>query len=363
MEDDDGLNLSAFNMLPKPVINWGEDAKAKHQVRSMEFCEGCLYVGSTDGRVFKYELNDVSDWEVQGKSVINDSKAPGKSLGFGKKPVDSLIAVPEMGQLLVLCHENVTAHKLANLELLAAPKQLKGASLLCVGRVEGGLYVATVRGKKRQLMVWAMDEGVLSSGKEGVAPVAAFATPIELADTPVRMCMCGSSLCVAYATEYHVFKNVIVGPVTEEKIYTPPVVAPYLMTINDDAMLISAEGMAMITGADGMPLPGSPPLMIPGQVPLAYARSRPYVVALFPTHIDVFNVEKQAKVQTIPCMDQFHCLADAGPGARGHGKRVFAATAKTVRARHCTTVLLLCMQPTNLSTLPRHGTNWPRCGG
>ena len=44
MEDDDGLNLSAFNMLPKPVINWGEDAKAKHQVRSMEFCEGCLYV-------------------------------------------------------------------------------------------------------------------------------------------------------------------------------------------------------------------------------------------------------------------------------------------------------------------------------
>ena len=269
----------------------------------MELVDQCLYVGSSDGRIFMYSLQSISDHELQGTSRVNDPKSEGKSLGFGKKAsVDCLISHPDQGRLLVLCHENVTVHKLKDLELLSAPKALKGSSLMCAGKIDGKLYVATINKKKLELMVWEMDQ----NSKDGVTPAPAFARPLDVkrltdrcSGTPMRMSMCGSSICIGYEKGYVMFQNVVAGPVGEQNLdHLPPVVAPYLMTMNDTDMLVSCEEMGMILEAgNGMPAPGKPPLMIGEGVPMAFARSPPYVVALFPTHIDVFNVDKGQKVQ------------------------------------------------------------------
>jgi hypothetical protein len=104
-------------------------------------------------------------------------------------------------------------------------------------------------------------------------------------------------------------------------------IPPFLATMDDDTMLLSAEDMCMIVDSNGNP--AGAPLTVSGAV-LAYARSRPYVIALQQSSIDVFNLEKQSVVQTIPCPEDLTCSADAGPGARGHGKAIFVASRTNV---------------------------------
>ena len=155
-DDDDSFQLPAFNMLPMPVVDWSLDPKSKQQVQSVEYCSDRLYIGSTEGRVYTYTLNKVSDFEVRGKSEVNDGKADGKSLGFGKKPVSCLIAVPELDRIIVLCNENVTSHSLVDLQLRGPLAKAKGAALICVGCVSGSHYLVTV-GKKKKLFVFSLD--------------------------------------------------------------------------------------------------------------------------------------------------------------------------------------------------------------
>lgn len=321
MEDEGSFNLPAFNLLPRPCVEWPNGPKDKQAVTALEYCDDKLYVGSSEGRVFMYSLDKVSQWEMQGKSMVNDKKSQGMSLGLGKKPVERLVAIPEIGKLLVLCNETVTSHALENLSLKGPLAKAKGASLMCVGFLEGAHYVITV--KKRRLMVWTLS----TSGKEGVEPV----TELELPDEPRQICMCGPSVCIGYAREYRIFRNVHTPERIEESplfpVYTSMQIPPFLATMDDDTMLLSAEDMCMIVDSNGSP--AGAPLTVSGQV-LAYARSRPYVVALQQSHIDVFNLEKQSVVQMIPCPEPFHAIADAGPGARGHGKSIFVASRKSV---------------------------------
>ncbi len=321
MEDEGSFNLPAFNLLPKPCVEWPDGPKAKQVVTTLEYCNEKLYIGSSEGRVFMYSLDKVSQWEIQGVSMVNDKKSPGMSLGLGKKPVERLVAIPEIGRLLVLCHETVTSHAIDTLSLKGPLAKAKGASLMCVGFVEGAHYVITV--KKRKLMVWTLN----TSGKEGVEPV----TELELEDEPRQICMCGPSVCIGYAREYRIYRNVHTPDRIEESplfpVYTSMQIPPFLATMDDDTMLLSAEDMCMIVDSNGNP--AGAPLTVSGQV-LAYARSRPYVVALQQGSIDVFNLEKQHVVQMIPCPEPFHAIADAGPGARGHGKSIYVASQKKV---------------------------------
>ena len=315
MEEEDSFNLPAFNLLPTAVVQWGRGGpKDKQRVQSLEFADNPrrLFVGSTEGRVFMYGLEMASDWEMQGKSLVNDKKHEGMSLGFGKKPVECLTAVPELDRLLVLCNENITSHNLADLSMRGPLSKAKGASLMCVGALEGRHYIVTV--KKRKLLVWTLS----TSGKEGVEPV----TELELAEQPLRICMCGSSLCVGYEREYRIFRNIHTAQVEESvlfPVYTANRIPPYLATMDDESgvetMLISAEDMCMIVDSSGNPA-GAPLVGVGGQV-IAYARSRPYVVALQHNSIDVFNLVKQSRVQTIPCPEAFSAVADGGAGARG----------------------------------------------
>lgn len=321
MEDEGSFNLPAFNLLPKPCVEWPDGPKAKQAVTSLEYCNEQLYIGSSEGRVFMYSLDKVSQWELQGTSAVNDKKSEGMSLGLGKKPVERLIAIPDIGRLLVLCNETVTSHALDNLSLKGPLAKAKGASLMCVGFLEGAHYVVTV--KKRKLMVWTLN----TSGKEGVEPVS----ELDLPDEPRQICMCGPSVCIGYAREYRIFRNVHTPDRIEESplfpVFTSMQIPPFLATMDDDTMLLSAEDMCMIVDSNGNP--ARAPLTVSGQV-LAYARSRPYVVALQQGSIDVFNLEKQSVVQMIPCPEPFHAIADAGPGARGHGQKIFVASEKKV---------------------------------
>jgi hypothetical protein len=321
MEDEGSFNLPAFNLLPKPCVEWPDGPKSKQAVVSLEYCNEKIYIGSSEGRIFMYSLDKVSQWEIQGVSMVNDKKSPGMSLGLGKKPVERLIAIPDIGRLLVLCNETVTSHDLDTLNLKGPLAKAKGASLMCVGLLEGAHYVITV--KKRKLMVWTLN----TSGKEGVEPV----TELDLEDEPRQICMCGPSVCIGYAREYRIYRNVHTPDRIEESplfpVFTSVQIPPFLATMDDDTMLLSAEDMCMIVDSNGNP--AGAPLTVSGQV-LAYARSRPYVVALQQGSIDVFNLEKQHVVQMIPCPEPFHVIADAGPGARGHGKSIYVASAKNV---------------------------------
>ena len=105
MDDDaDSFQLPAFNMLPMPVVDWSADPKSKMQVQCAEYCNNKLYVGSSDGRIFCYGLSKVSDFEVRGNSEVNDGKAEGKSLGFGKKPVVCLVRMSSTALMRTAAH-------------------------------------------------------------------------------------------------------------------------------------------------------------------------------------------------------------------------------------------------------------------
>jgi len=91
--------LPAFNLLPTPVISW---EGMKPDMDSLYFCAGRLYVGSSDGQVYLYNVSKRSDYDVAAEPVGR------KNLGYGKKSVSALKGIPALKRLLVLCDGNMT---------------------------------------------------------------------------------------------------------------------------------------------------------------------------------------------------------------------------------------------------------------
>ena len=123
------------------------------------------------------------------------------------------------------------------------------------GQIGESFYIATFR--KKKLAIFSLD---MAGGKEG----ATLLREVELSDTPVRLCMCGDSVCVAYTHEYRLFKNIAEGPVAETQLFACDKTNPYIVTMENESMLLSAEDMAMIVNADGMPC--GAPLTLNAQV-------------------------------------------------------------------------------------------------
>ncbi|KNC98386.1 uncharacterized protein SPPG_06092 [Spizellomyces punctatus DAOM BR117] len=260
----------------------------KATIVSLELCDSHLYVGTSDGHIFHYTLERESAAEVDAplKSHLNVKKF----LGFGRRHVDAIIAVPTESKLVVLCDASANFFELDTLSQVPAlvAQPVKAITCFCADRYTQSPMPMSFA--KRRTLVSGHLGDMLELEKE-----------ISLPDGAIMMVRYESRICAADQHQYKLI-NIDNGLTIPLFPYDRTLQKPLAIVVSNGEYLLATAtpqglGLGLFISPNGEPIRGT--LEWPA-IPKSLAFHFPYVAALLHNNcIEIHNIFNQKRVQTI----------------------------------------------------------------
>ncbi|XP_062384156.1 transforming growth factor-beta receptor-associated protein 1 homolog isoform X2 [Sardina pilchardus] len=306
------MSVKAFELVPVVERELLMADKARVTIECLECCGKYLYVGTNDGFIHHFLLDQQTD--AKGRPHFLSQKLQQKHLGL-KRGVAELKAASALERLIVLCDATVYVHDMLSLEPVppsSGGAKIKGALSFCVNEnpvsadpfcVELG--VISSRRRAVQIYTYTVRE-------ERVQLVKELAT----AGQPCALSLDGYFLCLALASQY-VILNYSTGASQDLFPYDSEERKPIVKRIGREEFLLAAPGgLGMFANAEG----------VSQRAPVNWSESVigaavcfPYVVALDEGFVTVHSMLDQQLKQTLSFRDG-HILQDF------EGKLVLSST-------------------------------------
>ncbi|KAJ3214047.1 hypothetical protein HK099_007059 [Clydaea vesicula] len=280
------LNSSQFNL--------SNNQAAKCFIQSNDLCGQNLFVGTNNGLLIHYLI--LYDSETQDYTLKLEQK---KYLGLGKKPIDSILAVPTEGKLIILCDFTLYFVHMEDFEFLNSTDApiIKGVTHFCSDKVINSPARFSV-GKRRMLQNWSLSE-TLHLEKEisitdGVVTMKRFQFQILFSDFQQNYCILNSS------------NSKILKLLNFDKNLIPK---PLILSINKSEFLFVINtqkdgkntGLGMFINDNGDPVRGT---LNWETIPKSVAYHYPYILSLLNDNfIQIHSIFTQQLLQTIKIPD------------------------------------------------------------
>lgn len=278
------MSLKAFDLVP--LSERVSTGAATTEITCLECSGRALYVGTADGFLIQYNLEDHS-W-CDGRRTVAARKARQKFIGT-KKPVRTLKAMSALERLLCLSDGNFMCLNTADLDILGPLSKLKGISAFCINENptrHDPFSVQVCAAKRKQLQLYAVTESKV-----------AHQSDISLPEHPLALAMDGDYICVATATQYLV-ACCSTGHVQNLVPYDSELTVPFVKRIAKDEFLLNGPSdLGIFASSSGVsqrpPLPWSSTVS-------AVAYAHPYIVCLSEDYVTVYSIFDQQPKQRVP---------------------------------------------------------------
>uniref|UniRef100_A0A1E1XHE1 Putative vacuolar assembly/sorting n=1 Tax=Amblyomma aureolatum TaxID=187763 RepID=A0A1E1XHE1_9ACAR len=278
------MSLKAFDLVPlSERVSTGASIT---EITCLECSGRTLYVGTADGFLIQYDLEDHS-W-CDGRRTVAARKARQKYIGT-KKPVRTLKAMSALERLLCLSDGNFMCLNMVDLDILAPLSKLKGISAFCVNENptrHDPFCVQVCAAKRKQLQLYAVTDSKVTHQRD-----------ISLAEHPLALAMDGDYICVATATQYLV-ACCSTGHIQNLVPYESELTVPFIKRIAKDEFLLNGPSdLGIFATSSGVSQ--RPPLPWGASVS-AVAYGHPYVVCLSEDYVTVYSIFDQQPKQRVP---------------------------------------------------------------
>ncbi|RIA94527.1 vacuolar sorting protein 39 domain 2-domain-containing protein [Glomus cerebriforme] len=291
---------------------WG-NKDSQITIESVEAWENNLYLGTSDGHLFHYWIDDQVSSDNNVPSNFRISKQT-----LGKRIVERIMLFPQITIAVILCDSTLSFYELPEMTALPAATfpLIKGVTCFChdiskEGKTEQDGTVRICVMKKRMLHIYS-----LTSDR------CAEETSMQVPDGAITACQYGPYVCVADARQY---KMINLSAKRMENLF------PYESPVNGDMfkpiITVIGEGEFLLT------LPANTGQVTIGQFirytgdpvrgilqwnnfPRAIGVEFPYVVALLRNNvIEVHNILEQKQVQSVQLPSKSRTIS-TGPGIK-----------------------------------------------
>lgn len=256
----------------------------KMSLDSMELSENNLYIGTSDGHIIHYELSwDKETCEFSKRLVMR------KSLGVGRKSVDSLFAVPIEGKLFACCDGSLFTLQLDTLCPSTGIATLRSLTAVSPDLLLQSPYRLCVA-KLRNIQLYSVSDNTMSLDKD-----------IRLSDGASVICKFDRTVCAADSQSYkliHLDNGDVVPLFPYDRNIMQPIICgiginEFLLVIGTPQMI----GLGVFVTAKGDAIRGT--LEWPS-IPKSVAFQFPYIISLLRNNaIEIHNLFTQELVQTI----------------------------------------------------------------
>ncbi|CAG8455984.1 9617_t:CDS:10, partial [Acaulospora morrowiae] len=297
-------------------LGWG-NKENKVTVESVEAWENNLYVGTSDGHIIHYFLDDQISSE---NSIPNNFQVSKLFLGFGKRIVERIMLFPQICVAIIL-YSTLSAYALPNMDPMPLSDfpYIKGVTCFChdismEGKTENDGSVRICAIKKRNIHIFSIGSGWTEE------------TTIALPDGAMTACQYGPYMCIADHQWYKLInlkekrlenvmqyndRNSAMGNEMFKPIITIIGDSEFLLALPANRQFISFR----LEPGRGMWEPVRGTLQWQS-LPRAIGVELPYVVALLRNNqVEVHNIMDQQLVQSFQLPSKFRTIS-TGPGIK-----------------------------------------------
>ncbi|GAM18972.1 hypothetical protein SAMD00019534_021470, partial [Acytostelium subglobosum LB1] len=227
--------MNPFELIP--VIN-----NVPCKIESIDIWGSNIYIGTNDGQILMYIIEKV---ENTGKISFKSRMEKKRTLGHGKKPVEKILLIADIGKLLTLCDGNLDVFNLYNLEPTTPIGPAgKGVTTFCIKKNSPDYRLCVVSKRKISLFEYVR---VFDLHKE-----------VILQDTPLAAEWCGNTICLGYRKEYAVLD---INKESHRILFTLDRTMPRPKFIMDShgtpLFLLSTDDLGVLVDMNGEPVQGS----------------------------------------------------------------------------------------------------------
>ncbi|KAI9031812.1 hypothetical protein CLU79DRAFT_730299 [Phycomyces nitens] len=330
------ITLLTGNNLASPVWN------SSLSIDAVEAWDTDLYLGTSDGHVLHYTL------EAKGRLDQVDVPYASKlkrriNLGFGKKPVERILVLPQVSKAVVLCDSVLSFYTLPFFDSIPVSTipHIKGVSCFSHDAAEEGRI-----GEDGTVELCVVKRRVIQVLKIG--ELAHLKKELPLPDGAIMITRYNSNLCLADSQNYKMIN--LEQPFTIKLCNTPkivvspsgstylgsssPVSRPVATVVKENEFLVVSDivhdqaTIGLIVNGAGEPIRGT---IQWSSYPKAICVELPYIAALLRNHtIEIHNFLDQQRLQIIPLDPSFEPRGIS----LGHGISVWMEDL-AVRLRKC----------------------------
>ncbi|EGC30043.1 hypothetical protein DICPUDRAFT_99651 [Dictyostelium purpureum] len=310
--------MNPFELIP--IVN-----NVPSKIESIEIWANNIYLGTNDGQVFLYIIERV---ENNKKITFKSRMEKRKSLNHGKKPVEKLLLMSDIGKLLTLCDGNVDVLSMYNLE--STNQQLlptsKGVIAICSKKKSPEYKICVVTKKKLTFYEFV---GVFEMYKEIVLP-----------DVAMTVEWCKNSICIGSKKEYAILdvdKENYRSLLTFDKNQTGQSIK---LIVDQERLLLTHANFSFMVDLEGEIKEGSIPW---DSHPISMAYIEPYLISLTQNkNILIHDMKDQHSIQELNTISQSNNGKASGQiqfnqvfEGRGDGKDFIVLYSSNPNAVYC----------------------------
>ncbi|XP_059470664.1 transforming growth factor-beta receptor-associated protein 1-like isoform X2 [Neocloeon triangulifer] len=268
--------------------------QTKIQIESIESCGSELFLGTYDGLILVYNIQE--SLETGGKTKCFATKNRERYLST-RKPIKSIKAASASERLLIMSNNTIFLLSMSSLEPVGS--QLQGVTTICVNEnpsdIDDPFATQICVATKKKIEVHNANESKFS-----------LITDVATSEPVVHLGIDGSFICVALMTKYKIF-NFKTKVVQELFDFPPANFFPIVRRIQQGEFLLTAsEGLGMFVTTEGLSNRAPIQWMVhtnfdsgsSGVIATAYFH--PYILALCGNFIVVHSILDQQQKQSEP---------------------------------------------------------------
>ncbi|KAL1917008.1 uncharacterized protein VTP21DRAFT_5206 [Calcarisporiella thermophila] len=300
-------NLLSTSPKTGRLVGWnvgGQNSSPQVSVETVEAWENNLYIGTTDGHVLHYVLEE----RISPESNIPKSRLVEKlNLGFGKKIVERISLLPQISKAVVLCDSSISFYSLPDFEPLPTANYpiIRGITFFCYdvsreGETEPDGSVRICAIKRRVIHFYRVNQGLFMERE------------LSLPDGAIYAAWYGSHICLA---DYHhyLIVDVPAGRAVRLDVPHPSTVTtegrgmlkPQIAVVGEGEFLVASAlgdrsifGIGMFVSVTGNAT--SRGTLHFSSYPRSLCVEYPYAIALLRTGvIEISNIINQERLQEI----------------------------------------------------------------
>eukprot|EP01117_Protostelium_nocturnum_P012352 TRINITY_DN4553_c0_g1_i1.p1 TRINITY_DN4553_c0_g1~~TRINITY_DN4553_c0_g1_i1.p1 ORF type:complete len:496 (-),score=141.57 TRINITY_DN4553_c0_g1_i1:1164-2651(-) len=251
------------------------------KIHTITSWEDKIYIGTDDGHIILY---NVQEHENTGKFLFQMDKRV--NLGFGKKLVDQLLVIRDIGKLVVRCDGNLAILNLFTLETAGSIQHKKGVGLIVSERASQSIRIAFEHKQKLFLFEYT---GSFQ-----------FVKSIQLDGTPLILEWYNGTICVGYSDEYVLYDTETLEAIPMFKL--EPTHKPMVRLIEQE-FLLARDDLGIFVTDKGLPIRGH---ILWSCTPDSLEFRAPYVISmqLRNSWFEIHSILNQNLVQRIPFPDK-----------------------------------------------------------
>ncbi|XP_030763648.1 vam6/Vps39-like protein [Sitophilus oryzae] len=277
--------------------------KLNHQIESIAAHDDTLLVGTRQGHLFMYKLENNSKCEL---TLMRYNKS------FSKKPIQQLCIIPDQNLLVSLTDNLIQLHDInaINFTTLHQIPESKGATYFTVNpqkivSTTGDTHVliSLAVAVKRKIQLYYLKKNEFHS----------FGKDILLNDIPKSMAWCQDVICVGYRDEYALLKVKENGKQTDLFPTSSTKSAdPCILQISDSHFALCRENQTVLVNTEGETEKNK--TLKWSAIPTYLAHDEPYTLGVLTDCIEVCTLEPSITIQTLPDMPKVRFLVQASSG-------------------------------------------------